>query len=312
MRSIGVSKSLRRRSVSAPKAAASAPRAQLMMSAPDFFEVSYSINPWMHPDQWRAQAHRLALDAQRGWTALKAQYEALGAAVWVQPAQRGLPDLVFTANAGFVLDRTLVPARFMHPERQGEQAHNAAFFNALQAHGLIERMVPLPPELIFEGAGDAIWDASRAIIWTGWGQRSSQAVSSFLARTYGVQTVSLELVDPRFYHLDTCFCALSRGDILVYPPALRPASFAQLGELVGSERLIIASDDDAMHLAVNSVCIGNDVVLCHASSALREGLAARGYRVHVVGLESFNRSGGAAYCLTLRLDQCTAPAAAQA
>ncbi|HRK57256.1 MAG TPA: amidinotransferase, partial [Burkholderiaceae bacterium] len=133
--------------MSALKGAALSPRAQLMMSAPDFFEVSYSINPWMRPDQWRAQAEDLSLDAQRGWAALKAQYEALGAAVYVQPAQRGLPDLVFTANAGFVLDRTVVPARFMHPQRQGEQAHDAAFFGELKAQGLIERMVPLPPDL---------------------------------------------------------------------------------------------------------------------------------------------------------------------
>ena len=99
-----------------------------MMSAPDHFEVSYRINPWMDPAQWQASATQLAQDARQGWAALKRQYETLGAQVWVQPAQAGLPDLVFTANAGVVLDRKVVPARFMHAERRGEEAHNRTFF----------------------------------------------------------------------------------------------------------------------------------------------------------------------------------------
>ncbi len=285
------------------------PRAQLMMSAPDHFEVSYCINPWMDPAQWQAAAGQLALDARHGWAALKAQYEALGAQVWVQPAQPGLPDLVFTANAGVVLDRIVVPARFLHPQRRGEEVHDRAFFNALMAQGLIDRVVEAPRDLMFEGAGDALWDATRRLLWTGWGQRSSRAMAAFLAETFGVPTVDLELVDPRFYHLDTCFCVLSHGEVLVHKAALRPHSFSLVEELVGRDRLIVAADDDAQHLAVNSVCLGDDVVLCHASPALRSALEARDYRVHVVSLDSFNRSGGAAYCLTLRLDNLSRPAA---
>lgn len=284
--------------------------AQLMMSAPDYFEVSYRINPWMQPQQWHAHAAQLTRDAQRGWAALKAQYETLGAQVWVQPAQRGLPDLVFTANAAVVLDRTAVLARFLHSERRGEEAHNRVFFSALREQGLLDRIVETPPDLMFEGAGDAIWDATRSLLWTGWGQRSSRGIAAFLGETLGVPTVDLELVDPRFYHLDTCFCVLARGDVMVYRPAFRPASFALIEELIGRDRLILASDDDAQHLGVNSVCLGDDVVLCHASAALQSELKSRGYRPHVVGLDSFNRSGGAAYCLTLRLDNFTRPVAA--
>jgi N-dimethylarginine dimethylaminohydrolase len=123
-----------------------------------------------------------------------------------------------------------------------------------------------------------------------------------LASTFGVPTAALELVDPRFYHLDTCFCVLPRGDIVWYKPALSPASQALVEELAGRDKLIEASEQDAHRLAVNSVSVGNDVVLCHASDALQAKLRERGYKPHVVGLDSFNRSGGAAYCLTLRLD----------
>ena len=280
------------------------PRAHLMMSAPDHFEVSYRINPWMEPAQWSVSAERLASDAKRGWTQLKATYERLGALVEVQPAARGLPDMVFTANAGMVLDRRAVLARFLCAERQGEEAHDRAFFEALRARGVLDEVVAPPAGLHFEGAGDAIWDRSRSLLWCGYGQRSSREMQFFLAEHYGVPTVGLELVDPRFYHLDTCLCVLDGGEVLYYPPAFSERALGLLRDLAG-DRLLAAGDEDAMHLAVNSVCLGEDVVFCHASDALRAQLAERGYKVHVVPLDSFNRSGGAAYCLTLRLDRST-------
>jgi ornithine aminotransferase len=278
------------------------PQARLMMCAPDFFEVSYRINPWMEPDRWQRSARRLSLDATRGWQRLKATYERLGAEVVVQPPQQGLPDMVFTANAAMVLDRKVLLARFACAERRGEEAHDRDFFEELRVRGLIDEIIEPPPGLAFEGAGDAVWDAHRGLAWIGWGQRSSRGIDRVIADVYSVPAVSLELVDPRFYHLDTCFCVLSGGEIIVHPPALTAASLAKLRELVDPSLLIEADGDDARHLAVNSVCLGRDVVLCHASPHLRGQLEERDYRAHVVPLDSFNRSGGAAYCLTLRLD----------
>jgi len=288
--------------------AGSQPRAHLVMCAPDHFEVSYRINPWMDPAQWSVSADRLAQDARRGWQQLKLTYERLGARVDVQPPQPGLPDMVFTANAALVLDRKALLARFVCAERRGEEAHDRAFLQALRARGAIDEIVDTPPGLVFEGAGDAIWDATRSVLWTGYGQRSSYEMQYVLAETFAVPTVALELVDPRFYHLDTCFCVLSGGEVIVHRPAFDAKSLGLIEELVGRDNLIVAGDEDAHHLAVNSVCLGRDVVLCHASDALRGALVERGYRPHVVALDSFNRAGGAAYCLTLRLDQQTRPA----
>ncbi len=293
----------------APRAAARAPRerAHLMMSAPDFFEVSYRINPWMEPERWHLAAPRLAADARSGWMRLKATYERLGALVEVQAPARDLPDMVFTANAAMVLDRRVLLAHFACAERRGEQAQNRAFFEALRARGAVDEIVTPTRGLFFEGAGDAHWDALRRLVWVGHGQRSSREMQYEISELFAVPTVALELVDPRFYHLDTCFCLLAGGEVIYYPPAFSASARAQLGELVDRDLLIEAGDDDAHHLAVNSVCLGRDVVLCHASEALRARLAERGYRTHVVPLESFNRAGGAACCLTLRLDLRTRP-----
>ena len=122
---------------------------------------------------------------------------------------------------------------------------------------------------------------------------------------YGVPAIALELIDPRFYHLDTCFCVLSGGDVLWYPAAFSASAASAVREIVGDDKLIEATDEDAFHLGVNSVCIGREVVMCHASAPTLAALTARGYHVNIVPLDSFNRSGGAAYCLTLRLDNTT-------
>jgi ornithine aminotransferase len=282
------------------------PSAHLMMSSPRHFEVSYAINPWMDPAQWSVSAQRLSEDARRGWSQLKATYERLGARITTQDPAPGLPDMVFTANAALVLDRKVLLARFRCPERQGEEAHNRRFFEALRERGWVDEILDAPAGLCFEGAGDAIWDASRGVIWTGYGQRSSRAMHASIEALFGVPTVPLELVDPRFYHLDTCFCVLSGGEVLWHPAAFSADAAATVRRVAGADMLIEATEDDAMHLGVNSVCLGRDVVMCHAARATQEALQARGYRVHVVPLDSFNRSGGAAYCLTLRLDNTTA------
>ncbi|HEX4583940.1 MAG TPA: ornithine--oxo-acid transaminase [Burkholderiaceae bacterium] len=284
-------------------------RPRLMMSAPEHFEVSYRINPWMDPAQWTSSADRLRRQADQGWNALKDVYESLGVEVEIQAPQSGLPDLVFTANSALVLDRTALLARFRHPERRMELDHNRAFFAALKARGWIDSIVETPEDLYFEGAGDAIWDATRKLMWTGWGQRSSRPMAGVIARMFSVPTVALELVDPRFYHLDTCLCVLSGGEVVYYPAAFSTQAIETIRDLVDRDLLIEASAADAEHLAVNSVCLGDQVVMCYASDALRNTLTARGYEVHVVPLESFNRSGGSAYCLTLRLDLSSRPEA---
>ena len=274
---------------------------QLLMSPPDFFEVSYAINPWMDPTRWSLDARRLTQDARSGWAALKASYEALGARVTVKPAVPGLPDLVFTANCAVVLDGKVLLARYLKPERAGEEVHGRRLFEQLRSSGEVDSLHQMPPEVYFEGAGDAIFDAGRGIMWLGYGQRSCLQARATVAQVFGIPTLSLELRDPRFYHLDTCFCLLSGGEIVYYPPAFTEAGRAQI-RAVSGEGLIEADSDEALQLGVNSVCIGRDVVMCHCSDATRHALTARGYRVQVVPLGAFNRSGGAAYCLTLKLN----------
>jgi len=272
-----------------------------LMSPPDHYEVTYSINPWMDPGQWQLDAMRLARDAAHGWEFLRSTYEQLGAKVIVKPAVKGCPDLVFTANCAVVLDGKAILARYLHDERKGEEEFGARMFDQLKTRGLVDEIHTTPAGVYFEGAGDAIFDPDRRVLWMGYGQRSSRAAHKTVEQVFGIPTISLELVDPRYYHLDTAFCLLSGGEAVYHPAAFTEESRAQLKAVIG-DKLIEAPAEDAGALAVNAVCIGRDVVMCHCSDELKAELTARGYRVHVVPLGSFNRSGGAAYCLTLELN----------
>jgi ornithine aminotransferase len=282
----------------APDAAPLHPR--LLMSAPTHFDVSYAINPWMEPDRWRLDDATLRQQARAGWEALRATYEGLGAVVETMPPVAGLPDMVFTANAAVVVDRQVLLARFRHPERRGEEAHGRALFEQLRARGLVDRLHVLPEGVCFEGNGDVVVDNTRGICWMGHGPRSDLRASETLQAVARRPVLALELVDPRFYHLDTCLSLLTGGELLAVRRAFSPQGWQQLQDIAGTQ-LIAMPEEDALQLAANAVCIGRDLVMGHCSATLRQLLEERGYRARVVPLDAFRRSGGSARCLTLEL-----------
>jgi N-dimethylarginine dimethylaminohydrolase len=214
----------------------------------------------------------------------------------------GLPDLVFTANAAVVLDRKVVLARFRYPERSREEPHFEAAFRALQARGLIDAVTTLPEGVVLEGAGDCVFDRARNMFWTGYGPRSDRGAAALIERAFAVDAVPLELADPRFYHLDTAFCPLARGEALFVPAAFTPLALAALRERFAPEQLIEVGIEDASKLAANAVSLGDAIVMSACGERLRSELSERGYRVLTTPLPSFLRSGGSAFCLTLRLD----------
>ena len=266
------------------------------------YDVSYTINPWMRPDAWRdapAQNRRLALAAA---AALRTALGAAGATVISVDGVAGLPDMVFPANAAVVLDGRAIVARFRYPERQGETAIFQAALERLRTEGILAEVRSLPEGIVQEGAGDCIWDRTRGCFWGGYGPRSSAAAINVLGDFFARPILALELVNPRFYHLDTCFCVLPRGEVLFYPPAFSAAGLALIRAHVPAALRIEATDDDAARFSVNAVALGDTVVMAAAADDLKRRLFGHGYRVHDVPLAPFILSGGGAYCMTLRLD----------
>jgi N-dimethylarginine dimethylaminohydrolase len=283
------------------------PRPRFLMTDPACFDVSYRINPWMSPTAWRPE-HLVA--AQVASAQLKAALQGAGAIVETIEAVRGLPDLVFPANAAVVLDGKVLPARFRHLERQGEEPVFRTVFNRLLTRGLVSEIVDLPDGVLQEGAGDAIWDAGRKLFWVGHGQRSTRGSAAAIRRAFGQEVVALELVSDRFYHLDTCFCPLAGGEVLYYPPAFTAEALAAIRERVPEALRIEATAEDAAAFCVNAVNLDDRLIMARAPAGLRARLTATGYRLSEVDLDPFILSGGAAYCMTLRLDRTSNPQAA--
>jgi N-dimethylarginine dimethylaminohydrolase len=282
-------------------------KARFLMCAPDHFGVAYKINPWMDPNSWGRSDRALAAASRAEWAAFHHTLVELGAEISLVPPAPGVPDLVFTANAAVVLDGVALLARFRHPQRQREEAHFEAAFRSLQGRGLIDAVRMLPAGLVLEGAGDCVWDQTRNLFWIGFGPRSDAASQAVVEDVFGVPAIALELIDPRFYHMDTALSPLPGGEVVFVPGAFTPRGQAVIRDRVAAPQRIEIGAEDACQLAANAVCIGNTLVMSGCSERLRSDLGERGYRVVTSPLQSFLRSGGAAFCLTLRLDRRSNP-----
>ncbi len=264
---------------------------RLLVCPPDHFGIHYEINPWMRVSN---AADKDASQAQ--WRTLtRILEEDAGAKLERMMPVAGLPDLVFTANAGVVHDGTAVISRFRHQERRGEEEHFARWF---REHGY--RVILLDKDCYFEGAGDLLGFSDT---WFGgYRQRSDIKAHRVLSDVYGKEILPLELVTSRFYHLDTCFCPLSNGELLYYPPAFDAYAQATIADRVDERRRIVVSHAEAARFACNAVCIGSHVVLPSGCPETMAILKDRGYTPHPLDLDQFLKSGGSAKCLTLALD----------
>jgi arginine dihydrolase len=268
-----------------------AKKARLLMCPPDHYGVAYVINPWMEPHVGLAD-HGRATKQWRDLREILAQFAQIDEIV---PA-RGLPDMVFTANAGFAHGDTAVASRFFAPARRGEELHFRKWF---VDNGF--RLASWPDDVFFEGAGDALIDAARGIIWCAHGFCSDPEAASLLQQIFDVETEPLRLVDPHFYHLDTCLCPLADGGLLYYPPAFDEASRVRIEARVPAHDRIAVSDSDAARFACNAVDLAGRVVMNDASPELRRRLSERGLAPLTTPLGEFLKAGGGAKCLILRL-----------
>jgi N-dimethylarginine dimethylaminohydrolase len=206
------------------------------------------------------------------------------------------PDLVFTANAGLPLlrEKKIILSNFRHPQRQGEKMINRVWFEDAGW-----TCIELPDGAVFEGAGDALFD-SAGRLWVGGGPRSDAATSLHLARYITTPIHRLELADPRFYHLDTCFCPLPDGYALYLPTAFDEASRDLLLRSFG-DKLIALTLEEGQQFCANAVCVGRVIIMNQATPRLKNLLDGLGFLLQESPLSEFMKSGGSAKCLTLSL-----------
>ena len=285
---------------------------RILMCEPTHYDVIYHINPWMT----RQHAVNTSL-AKQQWQNLRQCIEDCGASVVLMPPQPALPDMVFTANAALVLGQRGYLARFKHPERQPERAY---FELALQQQAI--ELVDVStlhathhptamgktdsktdsddqPQPSFEGAGDALHAGKQ--LFLGYGLRSDLAAHHMIATLFPqYHCHSLQLIDPHFYHLDTCFCPLNQQCALYWPGA-----FNQAGRQIISQQFsqpISVPKQEAQQFACNAVVLEQHVILPAHCPQTEKQLKDSGFKVHSIELSEFIKAGGAAKCLTLNLD----------
>ena len=261
-----------------------------LMCEPRYFEVSYVINPWMAGNQGLVNK-KLAV---RQWKNLHDVLSNKASISLIEPVA-GLPDMVFTANGGFVChDHEVIVSSFRHPERQAEPPHFSKFFE-----GSGYRVMRLGGDTRFEGAGDALYDSSGQV-WVGYGHRSDVEAINEIAIIAHVRANGLTLIDPRWYHLDTAFCPLANGYVIAYEKAFSAQGTDKIKNEFG-DRVIWVSDEDANNFACNAVNIGNDIIMNRASDGLKAVLNKNNFNVIEVDVSEFIKAGGACKCLTLEL-----------
>jgi ornithine--oxo-acid transaminase len=263
------------------------------MCPPRLYDVNYVINPWMEGNIHRSSREQAASQ----WEQLHQSLAEIANVLLVEP-QPGSPDMVFTANAGLVCHGIVALSSFHHAERQGEEPHFRKWFSD---SGFSIREIPR--ETPFEGEGDALFEADGGRLWAGHGLRTRASSHRYLTEAWGVEVLSLGLIDPRFYHLDTCFCPLSNGDLMYYPPVFDAPSRALIKTHYPKSKCIAVDEADALRFACNAVNVGRTILLNEISAQLCAELESRGFSVVQVKLTEFLKAGGAAKCLVLRLSE---------
>jgi N-dimethylarginine dimethylaminohydrolase len=256
-----------------------------LMCPPTHFDVVYAINPWMHPE--------LPADAARAvaqWEQLRAAYEAAGHHVELISPKRGLPDMVFAANSALVIDGTALLARFHYAERRGEERLYARWF---RSHGIDVRKA----EHGHEGEGD--FACAGDVILAGTGFRTERAAHREVERVFGREVLSLELVDPRFYHLDTALFVLRGEEIVYFPGAFSDDSRATLQRRYPDALLV--EESDAVAFGCNAASDGHHVFMPAGADGLATQLQARGYEPVLLDLSELRKAGGSVKCCTLEL-----------
>ncbi len=270
---------------------------RMVMTTPDHFDIQYVINPHM-------EGHVGSVDpvkARRQWDELKNAFESCGVPVDVMEGIPGQPDMVFCANQTlpFISEggsRGVVLSKMHALQRAGEVKHFEAWF-AEKGWDIVDDLFHGDSD--FEGMGDAIWHRGKRLLWGGYGFRTDRSIYDLISRKLETPVIALQLDDPEFYHLDTCFCILDEETALIYPPAFTPEGRDLIKHFF--PRVINAPEREARDLfACNAHCPdGKHVVIQRGCTSTNEALESLGFTVIEVGTDEYLKSGGSVFCMKL-------------
>lgn len=261
---------------------------RILMCPPDYFEIEYEINAWMHQDNQPSE-----LTAKQQWQQLYDTYtNQLGWDVKLIKPIKGLPDMVFATDCCVIIDDKIMLSSFRYPQRQPETEQFEKWFRE-NGYTNIKKAANL-----FEGGGDTMVFGDKII--AGHGFRSTPQAHKELADYFGREVISLKIVDPRFYHMDTSLAVLDDKTVAYFPGAIDKASQEKLR--VNVPNLIEATEEEAQGFGLNAVSDGKTVICSNESQSLLQKYKDAGFNVIGTPILEFRKSGGGVKCLTLELD----------
>jgi len=258
------------------------------MCPPTYYTVNYEINPWMNV--------RVKPDPQKTPIQWKNYYNLLiklKIKVHKIKPRPDFPDMVFTANAGLLFKKKFILSNFRFPQRQGEAKFYSQWF---KRRGY--EVIPLPENHFFEGEGDALIITDTLV--AGFRFRSDIHSHRFIGDIIGKRVVSLELVNSKFYHLDTCFCPLDNETAMYCPAAFDNYGKKVLNHLIPN--LIKMNQQDAMNFCCNALVSRKNIVMNNCTNRLKSRLEDLGFKVYCLDFSEFIKAGGSSKCLVLYLD----------
>ena len=270
-------------------------RPTFLMCPPQFYDIRYVINPWM-----AGNLHRPSRD--RAFVQWRALYDRLRqhADVRVLTPRAECPDMCFVAHTAVVQHGVAALSSFAHAERRPEADYLQQW---LREAGFL--LWTTPRETAFEGEGDAVFDETGRQLWMAHGPRTCEQSHAHVGSAWHLAVHSLQLVDPRFYHLDTCFAPLSRGRLLWFPEAFDEVSRARVEAAYPADRRLAVTEREATQFACSVINIGDTVLMGEVAGDLGDKLRAMGFDVEACCLSEFLQGGGSAKSLALRLSDST-------
>lgn len=261
-----------------------------VMCPPTYFDVEYSINPWMDPGN---RVDRELAFTQ--WHELIGTLRDLGDTIHVVDAAPGLPDMTFAGDAGLVWKQVFIPSNFRHPERQPEPDHFVPWF--AERGFSIQRM---PDDVVFEGLGDVVFHDGRAIV--GYGPRSDERAIDHLRELIPELEVlgRVRMVDDRYFHLAMALGFVDHDTVLYHQPAFTPESVEVIRGAVANA-IPVGETDANEYFACNNLVVDGRVILDNCTPQLRGDLADAGYEAVTCDMSEFKKSGGSLRCLVLSM-----------
>ena len=261
---------------------------KILLCPPVYYDIEYSINPWMHIEEKVNKK-----DVLSEYKELKKLYDKLQIPYDELTPTNGLPDQVYTTDTGVPVGKIFIKSNFRYGQRKPESAVSAAYFEK-KGYAVYN----LPPTVSFEGQGDLV--RADHTYFMGWGQRTSYEAEDFLIHALQKEVVTLQLTNPNFFHLDTCFAPLSQNIAIYYPGAFTDEGKQTLDEYF--EDLIAVYRNDANAFACNVIKIDNHILVNkNISDNLKKTLENYGFTVHGLKMTEYLKGGGSVKCVSLQI-----------